>query len=205
MSQRELRALLADQHKNSSTRRMRLSRDMSEKIAELEAKLKEALTTIDEQKTELERAKESDLQLQQRLDDAKAELEAVTLHAEVEKLRALEKVREDEWERSQAWADDLRERFRAKKSLEERIATLEAGTASKATTAPTGGLTDPSGPLTSDNGVVSPATTAVSTTAPSTPLTSASTSTSTTVVSTASMSTSTTPSATGTSVTGSTS
>ena len=29
------------------------------------------------------------------------------------------------------WADDLRERFRAeKKSLEERIATLEAGTAS---------------------------------------------------------------------------
>ena len=65
---------------------------MSEKIAELEAKLEEALTMIDEQKTELERAKESDLQLQQRLNDAKAELEAVTLREEVEKLRALEKV-----------------------------------------------------------------------------------------------------------------
>ena len=70
MSQRELRALLADQCKDSSTRRRtrsstRLSRDMSEeKIAELEAKLEEALRTINEQKTELERAKESDFQLQ---------------------------------------------------------------------------------------------------------------------------------------------
>ena len=85
------------------------------------------------------------------MDHTKAELEAVTLRAEVEKLRALEKVREDERERSQAWADDLREKFRAeKKSLEERIATLEAGTASKATSAPIGGLTDSSGPLMSE-------------------------------------------------------
>ena len=101
MSQRELRALLADQHKDSSThKRTRSStrsiRNMSEetdKIAELEAKLEEALSTIKEQKVDVERAKESDVKLQQRLDDAQAELETVTLRAEVEKLCALEKVR----------------------------------------------------------------------------------------------------------------
>ena len=80
-----------------------------EQIAELKAKLEEALRMIDEQKVELERAKESDCRLQQQLNDAKAELETVTLRAEVEKLRALEKVRDEERERSQAWVDDLRE------------------------------------------------------------------------------------------------
>lgn len=138
--------------------------------------------------------------MQQRYSDA---TEAVTLRAKVEKLRAIEKVREDEHER---WADDLIERFRAEKSLEERIAMLEAGTASRATTAPTGGLVVPSGPLTSDSSVTSPAT---SMTVPSTPLTSASTSTasrSTTVVSGASTSSSVTSSPpTSMSVTGSTS
>ena len=69
MSQRELRALLADQRKDSSTRRTRSltrsSHDMSaeEKIAELEAQLEEALKTIGEQKVELERAKESEVEL----------------------------------------------------------------------------------------------------------------------------------------------
>ena len=77
-----------------------------ERIAELEAQLEEARRTIDEQSVELERAKESDLQLQQRLTDAKAELETVTLRAEVDTLRAVEKVREEERERSQTWADD---------------------------------------------------------------------------------------------------
>ena len=78
------------------------------KIAELEAKLEEALGTINEQKVELQKAKENDLQWKQRLEDATAELEAATLRAEVEKLRALEKVREEKRERSQAWVDDLR-------------------------------------------------------------------------------------------------
>ena len=66
------------------------------KIAELEARLEEALGTINEQKVELQKAMESDLQWQQRLKDATAELEAATLRAEVDKLRALEKVREEE-------------------------------------------------------------------------------------------------------------
>ena len=56
-----------------------------ERVSELKAKLEEALRTINEQKVELERAKESDCHLQQRLKDAEAELEAVKLRAEVEK------------------------------------------------------------------------------------------------------------------------
>ena len=95
-----------------------------EKIAELEAKLEEALGTINEQKVELQKAKENDLQWKQRLEDATAELEAATLRADVEKFRALEKVSEQERERSQAWADDLREQFKAE--VLEKIAMLEA-------------------------------------------------------------------------------
>ena len=173
MSQRELRALRADQREDSSTRRRtrsstRSSRDMAEeKIAELEAKLEEALGTIDEQKVELQKAKENDLQWKQRLEDATAELEAATLRAEVEKLRALEKVREEERERSQAWADDLRERFKAeKKVLEEKITMLEAKGTSRASTSTTS-----ASPSESSTTV----TTAVSTSTPSTAVTAAST------------------------------
>ena len=172
MSQRELRALRADQREDSSTRRRtrsstRSSRDMAEeKIAELEAKLEEALGTIDEQKVELQKAKENDLQWKQRLEDATAELEAATLRAEVEKLRALEKVREEERERSQAWADDLRERFKAEKVLEEKIAMLEAKGTSRASTSTTS-----ASPSESSTTV----TTAVSTSTPSTAVTAAST------------------------------
>lgn len=61
MSQRELRALLADQSRDSSTRKRtrsatKSSRDMSEeeRIAKLEAKLEEALKMINEQKVETE-------------------------------------------------------------------------------------------------------------------------------------------------------
>ena len=76
--------------------------------------------------------------MQQRLDEAKAELDAVMLRAEVERLRALEKVREEERERSQAWADDLRERFKAEKTvLGEKIAALEVRSTSKASTSTT--------------------------------------------------------------------
>ena len=68
------------------------------------------------------------------------------LRADVERLQAVEKAREEEHDLLQKWVEDLRERFRAeKKTLEERIARLEAGTASGATTAPTGGLMDSSG------------------------------------------------------------
>ena len=135
-----------------------------EQIAELKAKLEEALRTIDEQKVELERAKESDCRLQQRLNDAKAELETVTLRTEVEKLRVLEKVRDEERERSQAWADDLRERFKAEKGvLEEKIAMLEAKSTSGASTSTTSA--SPSRSPTSES------STTVSTIAPSTTVT----------------------------------
>ncbi len=192
MSQRELRALLANQRKDSSTRRRTRSstrsiHDMTgdkEKIAELEAKLEEAQSTIKEQAVELEKAKESDVKWQQRLDDAQAEMEAVTLRAEVHKLRALEKVRDDERERSQAWADDLRERFKAEKAvLEEKIAILEAKSASGASTSTTSA--SPSDSSTS-------VTTTVSTSTPSTTVTA----TSSGALSSASSSTSATSSAT---------
>ena len=148
MTQREVRALLLDQRKDSQSlirgktrSSAKPSRAMSEdtdRVAELEAKLEEAQQTIDEQATELERAKESGYQLQQRLDEAKSELDAVMLRAEVERLRALEKVREEERERSQAWADDLQERFKAEKTvLEEKIAALEVRSTSKASTSTT--------------------------------------------------------------------
>jgi hypothetical protein len=114
-----------------------------EKIAELKVKLEEAQSTIKEQALRLEKAKESDVKWQQRLDNAQAEKEAVMLGAEVDKLRALEKVRDDERERSQAWADDLRERFKAEKAvMEEKIAMpchamLEAKSNSGASTSTT--------------------------------------------------------------------
>ena len=164
-----------------------------EKIAELEAQLEEALKTIGEQKVELERAKESDVELQQRLTDVKAELEVVTLRAEVDRLRAVEKVREEERERSQSWADDLRERFKAEKGvLEEKIAMLEAKSTSEASSSTTSA--SPSGSSTSESSAT------VSTTAPSTTAsggTHSSTSSSTTTTSSITVST------TGTSVTAS--
>ena len=68
------------------------------------------------------------------------ELDNSMLRAEVEKLRAVEKAWEEELDRSQKWVEDLREGFRAeKRSLEEKISRLEAGTASRATSTPTGG------------------------------------------------------------------
>ena len=59
------------------------------------------------------------MQLQRQLIEANAELETATLRAEVDRLRAVEKVREEERKRSQRWADDLRERFRAEKDALE--------------------------------------------------------------------------------------
>ena len=191
MSQRELRALLADQRKDSSTRdrtrsSTRSSHDMSEeRLSELKAKLEETLRTINEQKLELERAKESDCHLQQRLKDAEAELEAVKLRAEVEK------VRDDERERSQTWADDLRERFKAEKGvLVEKIATLEAKSTPGASTSTTS--VSPSRSSSSES------STTVSTTASSTTVTAASSGTLSSAISSSSA---TSTSSTSTSVT----
>ena len=165
-----------------------------EKIAELEAKLEEALSTINEQRLELEKAKESDLQWQQRLDDAKTELEAVTLRAEVEKLRALEKVRDEERARSQAWADDLRERFKAEEgALEEKIARLEAKSTSGASTSTTSASPSES----------STSVTTVSTSTPSTTVTTAPSETHSSASSSTTATSSTTVSTTSTSVTAS--
>ena len=199
MSQRELRALLADQRKDSSTRKRTRSstrsiRDMSEetdKIAELEAKLEEALSTIKEQKVDLERAKESDVKLQQRLDDAQAELETVTLRAEVEKLRALEKVRDEERERSQAWVNDLRERFKTEKAvLEEKIAMLEAKSTSGASASATSAPSESSTSVTTTVSTSTPSTTVAATASGALSSASSSTSaTSSTTVSSASAST----------------
>ena len=107
----------------------------ADRIAELEAQLEAARRTVDEQKDELERARQSDAELRQRLNDANVELEATLLRAEVERLSTSKKVRGEERERSQVWADDLRERFKAEKRvLEERIAALEAKSTSEAST-----------------------------------------------------------------------
>ena len=43
----------------------------ADRIAELEAQLEAARRTVDEQKDELERARQSDAELRQRLNDAK--------------------------------------------------------------------------------------------------------------------------------------
>ena len=198
----------------------------TERIAELESALREAQQELKEQKDEFERAKEeADRKLTQQRDDAKekegelferlkaveTELDNSMLSAEVEKLRAVEKAREEERDRSQKWIENLREGFRAeKRSLEEKIARLEAGTASRVTSTPTGGGMDSSDPHTSASTVASPATrpatTAVSTsvtTASSTPLTSTSPSTAA-VLSTATTTSVTSSLATGTSTTVST-
>lgn len=165
MSQRELRALLADQRKDSSTRRTRsrtrpsheMAKGTEETIAALQAQLEAARKTIDEQKGELERAKESDLQLQRQLIEAKVELETVALRAEVDMLRAVEKVREKEREQSQKWADDLRERFKAEKdALEGKIARLEAASTSRASIPTTSA--SPSASATSSSSATPPTT-----------------------------------------------
>ena len=130
---------------------------VEERIAELEAQLEMTRKTIDEQKVELDRARESDLQLQRQLTEAKAELDTVTLHAEVNRLRAVEKVREEERERSQKWADDLRERFKAEKNaLEGKIAGLEATSTSRASTSTSSA--SPSGSATSSSSTTSSTT-----------------------------------------------
>ena len=79
----------------------------------------------------------------------------------MERLRAVEKARE-ECGHSRRWAEDLRERFCAeKRSLKEKIANLEAksGSASEAMLSTVGGSAESSGPAMSDC-VTSPASSA---------------------------------------------
>lgn len=150
----------------------------------------------------MERAKETESKLSRCVKEVELKLENSMLRAEVERLRAVEKVRDEERDHTRKWVDDWKEGFRAeKRSMEERIARLEAETASKATAASTGGLMDSSGP---QSVVAGPATTAVCMSAPSTPFTSASVSTTTASSSGTSTSITSSP-ATGTAVTDSTS
>ena len=123
----------------------------AEKIATLEEALRSAQDELSEERAESRRAKESEFDLQQRLKAVEAELENSRLRAEIEMLRAVEKAREEERKCSQSWANDLRERFRIeKKVLEEKVASLEAGSSSEATRAPVGG----SSPGTTDAGTL---------------------------------------------------
>ena len=117
----------------------------TERVVELETALEEGHQKLAEQKAELEKAKgeackkmnremsskkakRSESQLSQRVKEVEMELENSVLRAEVERLRAVEKARNEERNHSQKWTEDLRERFCAEiKSLEERVAVLEAG------------------------------------------------------------------------------
>ena len=177
MTSRELRALLSDKLEDTCTRgRTRSSKTTvqaagmeesdAEKIATLEEALRSAQDELSEERAESRRAKEREFDLQQRLKAVEAELENSRLRAEIEMLRAVEKAREEERKCLQSWADDLRERFRIeKKVLEEKVASLEAGSSSEATRAPVGGSspgTTDAGTLASgDTSSVTPVSTAV--------------------------------------------
>lgn len=146
MSARELRALgihgkSKDIFKTSkrltrSSARSSMGENSEERIAELEAALEEAQSKFEERTKELERITEEYQLIQQHLKDAEAEMETNKLRAEVERLKAVEKVRDEERERSVSWTNDLRERFRSEKQvLEDKVASLEAKLASGATPA----------------------------------------------------------------------
>ena len=99
MSSRELKALLADKPEKSlsRTRSGAARADMSEeRMKELEAALEAAQQKIQEQSSELEAAGERNGQYETQLKELETELERHKLTAEVEMLRAVEKVREQE-------------------------------------------------------------------------------------------------------------
>ena len=107
MSARELRALgIHEKSKDSSktTRRLRRLSARSgmaeERVAELEAALGEAQRKFKERTKELERVTKDYWLVQQRLKDTEAEIENHKLRAEVERLKAVEKVCDEERERS---------------------------------------------------------------------------------------------------------
>ena len=130
MSSRELKALLADKPEKglSRTRSGAARADMSEeRMKELEAAPEAAQQKIQEQSSELEAAGERNSQYEAQLKELETELERHKLTAEVEMLRAVEKVREQERQHLQEWAEDIKEKHRVeKKALEERVAILEA-------------------------------------------------------------------------------
>ena len=135
------------------------------RIAELEAALQEAQRKLEDQSKELERVTEDCREAQQRLKDTETEMENHKLRAEVERLKAVERVRDEERERSTLWAEDLRERCRSEKRvLEDKVASLEATLASKATPTSGAGLTGtPTSTSSSTASVTSPTTTTPST------------------------------------------
>ena len=120
---------------------------------------------------------------QQRLKETETEIENHKLRAEVERLKAVEKVRDEERERSTLWADDLRQRFLMEKQvLEDKVASLEARLASATPASGTGS----SATATSSSSSVS---TTASTTVTSSPATTVSAATSSDSSSTATPST----------------
>ena len=103
----------------------------AEKIVELEAALEEAQRKFLAQTKELERVTEDYQLAEQCLKDTETEIENHQLRAEVKRLKAVEKVQDEERARSASWADDLRERFHMEKQvLEDKVASLEARLAS---------------------------------------------------------------------------
>ena len=88
-----------------------------ERIAELESALEEARQKLErakeeasrklaQQRDELEKAKENESELSRRLKVVETELDHSRLHAEVERLRAVARAREEENNRSQKWVED---------------------------------------------------------------------------------------------------
>ena len=131
---------------------------------ELEAALQEAQQKFEDQTQELERVNKEYRLAQLRLKDTEAEME---LRAEVERLKAVERARDEERELSTLWATDLRERFCTDgQVLEHKFASLKAKLASKAT--PMSGTGSSGMPASSSSSIPSvtslaPATSATST------------------------------------------
>lgn len=181
MLARELRALgIKGKSKDDFGTTRRLTRsfarsgmgDESRRVEELEAALEAAERKFEARTHELEKVTKGYLLTQQRLKETETEIENHKLCAEVERLKAVEKVRDEERERSTLWADDLRQRFRMKKQvLEDKVATLEARLASATPASGTGSS------ATTTSSISSVSTTA-STTITSSPATTVSTVTS---------------------------
>ena len=176
MSSRELKALLADKPEKSlsRTRSGAARADMSEeRMKELEAALEAAQQKIQKQSSELEAAGERNDQYEAQLKELETELERHKLTAEVEMLRAVEKVREQERQHLQEWAEDIKEKHRVeKKALEERVAILEAEKTSGAKSPTSASLTGSSASTPSTAAGTSSAGSAAATTVTSSPATS---------------------------------
>ena len=216
MSARELRALGRkgkSKDDSETTRRLTCSSARSgmgneSRVAELEAALEEAERKFIAQTNELEKVTEDYQLIQQRLKDTETEIENHKLRTEVERLKAVEKVRDEEQERSMLWADDLRQRFRMEKQvLEDKVATLEArlasatpasgtGSSATATSSSSSVSTNASTTVTSSPAMTASAVTSSSSSSTATPSTAVTSTSASTVATSSGSGTSTTDSTT---------